>query len=277
MCDCQEMSFQSLIARASMRTMEHIEKIKEDAEKSFGLEVHMDDPLFKELQSFVVEEEDVLQQLQKLTNEFMESVTTFSKKDSTEFTENMRTLVKSRGSEEQKYRINSQLDEYKNIRDETANGAENTESVGSWLIVEIQTNVLNAIEREFGKHERIRSKFWKLKELRRHMANLSKIASIDKKSKGELTDVMKDCSDVEKELVDELLQKKENGVALIDGIWNEYCRIEAEYFSKMNDAYLEPTTPRPKATTISVSSKPAEWLGSPVIGEDEDDTESIPN
>ena len=94
------------------------------------------------------------------------------------------------------------------------------------------------------KFEKVRQQFWNLKELKRHCANLTKIANVDKISKSELVIVNKNTEDVEKELVDLLNDMKEVGVVAIDNIWNEYCGIEAEYFSRMNDAYLEPSTPR---------------------------------
>jgi hypothetical protein len=101
---------------------------------------------------------------------------------------------------------------------------------------------------------------------------LTKIANVDKKSKAELVVVNKETADAEKELVDLLNDMKEVGIVAIDNIWNEYCRIEAEYFSRMNDAYLEPSTPRESSKTpkkIAAMNKPS----SPVIVEgDEDDT-----
>ena len=74
-------AIQSFLARASMKTLESFEKLKEDAEKSFGIEVSIQDPILKELQSFIVEEEFVLEQIRKMTNDFMESVNIFSKRD----------------------------------------------------------------------------------------------------------------------------------------------------------------------------------------------------
>jgi hypothetical protein len=267
-------AIQSFLARASMKTLESFEKLKEDAEKSFGIEVSIQDPILKELQSFIVEEEFVLEQIRKMTNEFMESVNIFSKRDSLEFVESMKGLLENRATDEQRYRITDQLDEYKAIREETTMPTEN--SVSTWVIVELQTNVLTGIDKELKKFAEVRKQFWKLKELKRHCTSLGKIANVDKKSKDELAIAMKDAADTEKELFDMLIDMKEIGVMAIDNIWNEYCRIEAEYFSRMNDAYLEPpsytgtpTQPKPKSAK-KVHQKPV----SPVIvAESEDDAD----
>ena len=257
-----------------MKTLESFEKLKEDAEKSFGIEVSIQDPILKELQSFIVEEEFVLEQIRKMTNEFIESVNIFAKRDSLEFIEAMRGLLESRATDEQRYRISGQLDEYKAIREETTMSNEN--SVSTWVIVELQTNVLTGIEKEVKKFAEVRKQFWKLKELKRHCASLGKIANVDKKSKDELAIAMKDAADTEKELFDMLIDLKEIGIMAIDNIWNEYCRIEAEYFSRMNDAYLEPpsytgtpTQKKPKSAK-KVIPKPV----SPVIGAESDEDEA---
>ena len=263
------MSLQSLFARATMKTMEGIEKIKQDAEKSLGLEIQIDDPIFKELQSFIVEEEDVVEEFEKLANDFINSVSLFSKKEITDFSTNMKLFVKSRGTVDEQTSVCAQLDEYRDICSETVTGSE---SVGSWVVVEIQTFVLNPIEKLEANHQKTKSKFWKLKELRRHLQNLAKI--LDKKGRIEHAQVLSDVANVEKELLEELIDKKANGVAYIHNIWNEYCRIEAEYFSKMNDAYLEQTTTPhiPLATTITKNADP--WLKSPVIAGSEEESDS---
>ena len=257
----------SLLARGAMKTVEQFEKLKQDAEKSFGIEAMVDDPMLKEVQNFSVEEEDCLVQIQKMANEFIDSVGLYSKRDNSELLECMKVLVEGRGTAEQKYRIISQLDEYKAINEETSSGED---SISSWVILELQTNVLNPVEKQLRKNEELRDKFWKLKELRRQVANLAKIAGIDKKSKAELVVAQKDCTELEQELSNHLRVMKDSGVAVIDNIWNEYCRIEAEYYSRMNDAYLEPSTPKPIAV-IASEVKPQvinPKIASPVIGED---------
>jgi hypothetical protein len=140
--------------------------------------------------------------------------------------------------------------------------------------VELQSNVLNGIDKEMKKIDDIRQQFWKLKELKRYCANLSKIANVDKKSKADLLTANKDACDAEKELVDLLNDMKEVGIIAIDNIWNEYCRIEAEYFSRMNDAYLEPSTPR-ETVALKDQKSPkknaqSRKVASPVIGDDEE-------
>lgn len=253
-----------------MKTVEQFEKLKQDAEKSFGIEATVDDPMLKEVQNFIVEEEDVLVQIQKMTNEFIDSVGVYSKRDNSELLECMKVLVDSRGTAEQKYRITSQLDEYKAINEETSTGED---SIASWVILELQTNVLNPVDKQLHKNEELREKFWKLKELRRQVSNLTKIARLDKKSRAELVVTQKDCTELEQELSEHLRVMRDSGVALIDNIWNEYCRIEAEYYSRMNDAYLEPSTPKPIAVKTT-ELKPAiskQKLASPVIGGDSED------
>ncbi len=263
----------SFLARASMKTLESFEKLKEDAEKSFGIEVAIQDPILKELQSFIVEEEFVLEQIRKMTNEFIESVNIFAKRDSCEFIDAMRGLLENRATDEQRYRITGQLDEYKAIREETTMSNEN--SVSTWVMVELQTNVLTGIEKELKKFGEVRKQFWKLKELKRHCTSLGKIANVDKKSKDELAMSMKDATDTEKELFDMLIDMKEVGIMAIDNIWNEYCRIEAEYFSRMNDAYLEPPSYNGTPTKHNTKSGKKHYQKpiSPIIGADSDDDE----
>lgn len=260
-----------LIARAGMKTVEQFERLKQETEKSFGIEVLVDDPILKEVQNFSVEEEDVLMQIQKLSNEFIDSVTSYSKRDHSELIGCMKTLVDGRGTSAQKYRIISQLEEYKAITEETSSGED---SIASWLVLELQMNVLNPIDKQLKKNEELREQFWKLRELRRQVANLSKIASLDKKSKAELITTQKDCAELEQELEDHHRVMKDSGVAVIDSIFNEYCRIEAEYFSRMNDAYLEPSTPKPIAVKVGDAKQgPKVKLSSPVIGGESDDND----
>lgn len=267
----------SFLARASMKTLESFEKLKEDAEKSFGIEVALQDPILKELQSFIVEEEFVLEQIRKMTNEFIESVNIFAKRDSMEFIEAMRGLLDNRATDEQRYRISGQLDEYKAIREETT--ASNENSVSTWVIIELQTNVLTGIDKELRKFGEVRKQFWRLKELKRHCTSLGKIANVDKKSKEELAIAMKDAADTEKELFDMLIDMKEIGIMAIDNIWNEYCRIEAEYYSKMHDAYLEPPSYTGTPTKVkpkSVKKVPQRPI-SPEIGVDSDEDADEPS
>lgn len=267
----------SFLARASMKTLESFEKLKEDAEKSFGIEVALQDPILKELQSFIVEEEFVLEQIRKMTNEFIESVNIFAKRDSMEFIEAMRGLLDNRATDEQRYRISGQLDEYKAIREETTVSNEN--SVSTWVIIELQTNVLTGIDKELRKFGEVRKQFRRLKELKRHCTSLGKIANVDKKSKEELAIAMKDAADTEKELFDMLIDMKEVGIMAIDNIWNEYCRIEAEYYSKMNDAYLEPPSYTGTPTKVkpkSVKKVPQRPI-SPEIGVDSDEDADEPS
>jgi hypothetical protein len=268
-------SLQSFLARASVKTVEQFEKFKQDAEKTLGIEATVDDPVLKEVQNFIVEEEDVLEQIQKLSNQFIDSVALYAKRDSSELLECMQKLIESRGTDDQKQRVLAQLEVYKSISEETSNGED---SVANWLILEIQTNVLNPIEKQMQRNEDLRGKFWKLKQLRRHAAGLGKIANVDKKAKAEHIVAQKDCTDLEQELVDQLIAMKQTGAAVIDVIWNEYCRIEAEYYSKMNDAYLEPSTPKPSVTKVAIEEKKLPpRIASPEIGQVSDDESEIPD
>ena len=252
-----------------MKTVEHFEKLKQDAEKTFGIEATVHDPVLKEVLNFIVEEEDVLAQIQKMSSGFIDAVSGYSKRDASELLECMRTHIGNRATAEQKKRILAQLEEYQAISEETSNGED---SLSGWLILELQANVLNPIEKQLKRNEEMRAKFWRLREIRRHVANLAKIASVDKKSKAELIVTQKDCDELETELGDLLASMKDNGVTVVDTIWNEYCRIEAEYFSRMNDAYLEPSTPKPMAVKIG-EAKPAPRIkiASPVIGDDSEE------
>ena len=56
-------TIQGFFARAGMKTVEQFEKLKQDAEKSFGIEAELDDPVLKEVQNIMVEEEDALVQI----------------------------------------------------------------------------------------------------------------------------------------------------------------------------------------------------------------------
>ena len=251
-----------------MKTMEKIDGMKLDAEKSCGLEVEMDDPIFKELQSAIVEEEDILIQLKRLANDFIAGVSIFVKKDPHELSHNMKVMLNSRGSDVQK--SNNDIDEYVN------NTCNETSDTGSWAIVETQDCVFNLIEKRFAEHQITRNKFWKLKKLRGNMAKLKKIAAIDNKSKLDLPDVMKEVVTIEKELVDELLMKKDYGVGDIHALCLEFFRIEQEYFTKMNDAYVnEHSTPSPRAVTINKSSISIPWVRSPVIGGSDDENSEL--
>lgn len=261
-------TLQSFIARASVKTVEQFERLKQDAEKTFGIEATVDDPVLKEVQNFIIDEEDVLEQIRKTSNEFIDSVSLYSKRDLSELLSTMKTLVQSRGTEEQKRRVGAQLDVYKSISEETSSGED---SIANWLILELQTNVLNQIEKQMQRNEELRSQFYKLKHLRRHAAGLGKIANVDKKTKAEHIVAQKDCTELEKELVDQLIAMKETGVSVIDAIWNEYCRIEAEYYSKMNDAYLEPSTPRPAPVKL------VPRVASPEIGQLSDEESEKPD
>jgi hypothetical protein len=256
-------SLQSFLARASVKTVEQFEKFKQDAEKTLGIEATVDDPVLKQVQNFIVEEEDVLELIQKISNQFIDSVSLYSKRDVVELFSCMRSLLDRRGTSEQKNRMQSQLDVYVSISEETSTGED---SVANWLILELQTNVLNRIEKQMQKNELLRAKFWKLKQIRRHASGLGKIANVDKKSKAEHIVAQKDCADLEQELVDQLIAMKETGAAAIDVIWNEYCRIEAEYYSKMNEAYLEPSSPKPQPAHLSNAKTLPPLIPSPEIG-----------
>jgi len=251
-----------------MKTVEQFEKLKIDAEKSLGIEATLDDPILKEVQNIMVEEEDVLIQIQKMTNELIESASVLAKRDSSEMIECMRVLVQNRATHEQKYRISAQLDEYKKIADETANGPD---CVSNWVIVELQANVLNPIDKQLRRNEEIRSNFWTIKELRRKTQNLARIANVDKKSKTELAVAQNECEMLEEELKGHLEAMRDTGIVTVDAIWSEFCRVEAEYYSKMNDAYLEPSTPSSRGLSIGEAKLNIhEKIASPVIGGDSD-------
>ena len=264
-------TIQGFFARAGMKTVEQFEKLKQDAEKSFGIEAELDDPVLKEVQNIMVEEEDALVQIAKMSNELIDSVTVVAKRDASDMLQFMRTLVENRGTKEQKYRILGQIDEYATIHEETTSGED---AIANWLVLELQANVLNQVAKHLTRNTHIREKFWRVKELKRQVGLLGKISSIDKKSKTELAVAQADFSELEKELIDQLQAMKDTGVATVDAIWNEYIRIEAEYYTKMNDAYLEPSTPRPvKAPLGEVRTSKEVHIASPEIGEAEDEME----
>ncbi len=252
-----------------MKTVEQFEKLKIDAEKSLGIEATLEDPVLKEVQNYMVEEEDVLIQVQKMSNELIDGVSMLSKRDSGEMLECMRILVRNRGNAEQKYRINAQLDEYTKISDETS---KSSDCVANWAILELQSYVLNPIDKQLRKHEDIRDKFWLIKELKRKVSNLGKIAEIDKKSKSEMLQAQKECDELEQEVTSHLEGMQDAGIVTVDAIWSEYCRIEAEYYSRMNDSYLEPSTPTPNASIAQGEGRFAqgEKIASPVIGGEQD-------
>lgn len=262
-------SIQRFFARAGMKTVEQFEKLKIDAEKSLGIEATLEDPVLKEVQNYMVEEEDVLIQVQKMSNELIDGVSMLSKRDSAEMLDCMRTLVRNRGNAEQKYRINAQLDEYTKIADETS---KSSDCVANWVILELQSYVLNPIDKQLRKHEEIRNKFWSIKELKRKVSNLGKIAEIDKKSKSEMLQAQKECDELEQEVTSHLEGMQDAGIVTVDAIWSEYCRIEAEYYSRMNDAYLEPSTPTPNGSMAQGECRFAqgEKIASPVIGGEQD-------
>ena len=270
-------AIQGFFARAGIKTVEQFEKLKQDAEKSFGIEAELDDPVLKEVQNIMVEEEDALTQIAKMSNELIDSVNLVSKRDASDMLHFMRTLVTNRGTTEQKYRILGQIDEYESIHKETTSG---DDAIASWVVLELQANVLNQVTKQLSRNTHVREKFWRVKELKRQIGLLSKISNVDKKSKAELALVQAEFSDLEKELVDQLEAMKDTGVATVDAIWNEYIRIEAEYYSKMNDAYLEPSTPRPSHAPLGqVRTAPAAEVKivSPEIGEAAEDDDDEDN
>jgi hypothetical protein len=270
-------SIQGFFARAGMKTVEQFEKLKLDAEKSLGIEAELDDPILKEVQNVIVEEEDVLIQIQKMSNDLIDSISLCAKRDAGDMLDCLKLLVKNRGTSEQQYRILAQLNEYRKIADETARGSD---SVANWAILEIQSNVLNPIDKQLQRNEEVRSRFWTIKELRRKMVNLSKIANIDKKSRAELATTQKDCEVLENEMKDQLDAMRSTGIVTVDAIWSEYCRIEAEYYARMNEAYLEPSTPSDSCNRSLGEAKipPHEKIASPVIGGvTDDDEETLAN
>ncbi len=262
-----------------MKTVEQFEKLKLDAEKSLGIEAAVDDPILKEVQNIMVEEEDVLIQIQKMSNYLIDSISLCAKRDATEMIECMRVLVGNRATKEQKYRITAQLDEYRKISDETARS---TDCVANWAILEMQSNVLNPIDKQLRRNEEIRSNFWTIKELRRKTQNLAKIANVDKKSKAELLASQKECEMLEEELKGHLEAMRDTGIVTVDAIWGEFCRVEAEYYSRMNESYLEPSTPS-DSRGVSIGEakiQPYDKIASPIIGGDSDpesEKETIPN
>lgn len=262
-------SIQRFFARAGMKTVEQFEKLKIDAEKSLGIEAELEDPVLKEVQNIMVEEEDVLVQIKKMSNELIDSVSVSAKRDSAEMMDCLRVFVTNRGTQDQKYRIMAQLDEYRKIADETCKG---DDCVANWLILELQNNVLNPIEKQLKRHEEMREKFWTIKELKRKILNLGKIADIDKKSKAEMLVAEKDCQILEQEVTGHLDAIKDSGIVNVDSIWTEFCRVEAEYYSRMNEAYLEPSTPSSNSDLAigEASIIKHEKIASPVIGAEPD-------
>ena len=272
-------SIQGFFARASMKTVEQFEKLKLDAEKSLGIEAEIDDPILKEVQNVIVEEEDVLVQIQKMTNDLIDSISLCAKREAGDMLDNLRLLVRNRGTSEQKYRILAQIDEYSKIADETAKCSD---CVANWAILELQSNVLNPIDKQLKRNEEVRSQFWVVKELRRKIVSLGKIANVDKKSKSELVVALKDSEILEQEMKDQLEAMRSTGIVTVDAIWSEYCRIEAEFYARMNEAYLEPSTPSGSGDPSVGEARmpPHEKIASPVIGgenEDEDEKETLPN
>ena len=263
-----------------MKTVEQFEKLKLDAEKSLGIEAELDDPILKEVQNVIVEEEDVIVQIQKMANELIDSISLCAKRDAGDMLDSLRLLVRNRGTAEQKYRILAQIDEYKKIADETARSSD---CVANWAIVELQSNVLNPIDKQLKRNEEVRSQFWVIKELRRRIINLGKIANVDKKSKSELVVALKDCEILEQEMRDQLDAMRNTGIVTVDAIWSEYCRIEAEFYARMNEAYLEPSTPSGSGGPSIGEGRivpPYDKIASPVIGgeiEEDDEKETLAN
>ena len=105
---------------------------------------------------------------------------------------------------------------------------------------------------------------------------LRALATLDVKSRGELAVATKETAEIEQELFNLQHGMKEEGVEVVDNIWNNYCRIEAEFFTKMDDAYLEPSTPKPAPKAVSVTAKGGKVHGSsenftPVIADSEEE------
>jgi hypothetical protein len=269
-------NLKSFFTRATVKTIESFEKLREDAEKSFGIEVAVEDPVMKELLNYIVDEEEILLGIQSASNQFIHSVSVFANRDTLDLIENIESMLKARGTDDQRIRMQTQLNEFRSIRNETTE-SENENSIINWLILELQSNVLTPIEQRIKGNETIRGQFRKLREDKRKLTNFNRMRQIDKNLKSEIVKLNSTINESESELLNFLVNLKKIGIDFIDGIWNEYCRIEAEFHSKMNDSYLEPPqSPTPDRSITPPIQKIVKAVPmSPVIADDDDGESSI--